>query len=191
MKKIKIQIADKIYTVELAESEQEHEEGLQEREKLKEDEGMLFVFPEDDEKSFWMKDTDIPLDIIFINEDLGVTSVGKGIPNSLEYITGEGSYVLELNKDSGVKKGDELEFNPSNKKVSDKMLVLGSDGTPQYKLDGGERIVSRKETVVLIRKAKKAATLESEGSYKSLGKYFFKVLDGQSKREPEYVESKN
>jgi len=56
-------------------------------------------------------------------------------------------------------------------------------------LQGGERIVSRRETKVLIRKAKKAAESNSESDYKALGKYMFKVLKGQDTREPEYVES--
>lgn len=193
MKKIKIQIANRIYTVELAESEQDHEEGLQGRETLKENEGMLFVFSEDDEKNFWMKDTNIPLDIIFINDDLEVTSVEQGTPNSLEYITGSGSYVLELNKDSGIKKGDELIFEPENKKIknADKMLVLDSSGNVQMELDGGERIFSRKHTKTLIQFAKKAATTDNDNDYKALGKRMFKFLQVQTDTEPEYVESKN
>jgi hypothetical protein len=41
---------------------------------------------------------------------------------------------------------------------------------------GGERIVSRRETKVLIRKAKKAYDSQSDKDYKALGKYMFKVL---------------
>jgi len=54
-------------------------------------------------------------------------------------------------------------------------------------LESGERIVSRKETKVLIRKALKAASSKDEKDYKALGKYMFKVLKGQDSREPEYV----
>ena len=56
-------------------------------------------------------------------------------------------------------------------------------------LVGGERIVSRKETKVLIRKAKKALDSHSDSDYKSLGKYIFKVFKKQDSREPEYVNS--
>jgi len=100
-------------------------------------------------------------------------------------------YVLELNKDSGVKEGDELEFKPDNKLKSDKMHVLDKNGESQMELEGGERIVSRKQTKILIKKAKKAASLNTDESYKSLGKYMFKVLVGQENQEPEYVKSKN
>jgi len=168
MKKIKIQIANKVYEVELAETEQQQEEGLQGRSELKENAGMLFIFDENESRSFWMKDTEIPLDVIFIN-------------------------VLELNQDSGVKVGDELDFEPENKKIkkTDKMLVLDSGGEVQMELDGGERIFSRAHTKTLIKFAKKAATTNNENDYKALGKRMFKFLQVQSETDPEYVESKN
>jgi hypothetical protein len=56
-------------------------------------------------------------------------------------------------------------------------------------LKGGERIVSRKETKVLIRKAKKAQNTNNESDFKSLGKYMFKIIKGQDTRKPEYVKS--
>ena len=56
-------------------------------------------------------------------------------------------------------------------------------------LVGGERIVSRRETKVLIRKAKKALDSHSDNDYKSLGKYIFKVFKKQDEREPDYVKS--
>jgi hypothetical protein len=62
-------------------------------------------------------------------------------------------YVVELNQNSGVKVGDSLEFEDDDNIV---MKVLAPDGSTQMGLQGGERIVSRKETKVLIRKAKKA-----------------------------------
>jgi len=45
-------------------------------------------------------------------------------------------------------------------------------------LEGGERIVSRKETKVLIKKALKANVSKEDKDYKALGKYIFKVLKG-------------
>ena len=69
------------------------------------------------------------------------------------------------------------------------MSILKQDGTSQMELKGGERIVSRRETKVLIRKAKKALDSHSDNDYKSLGKYIFKVFKKQDSREPEYVDS--
>jgi len=53
--------------VEIADSPEEREEGLMNRKSLKPDTGMLFVFPEPQMLSFWMKNTLIPLDIIFFD----------------------------------------------------------------------------------------------------------------------------
>ena len=74
------------------------------------------------------------------------------------------------------------------------MKVLAPDGSDQYELWGGERIFSRKNTRILLKKAKKANETKDDKDYKALGKYMFKVLKGQDSREPEYVdapESKN
>ncbi|MBP7114099.1 MAG: DUF192 domain-containing protein [Candidatus Peribacteraceae bacterium] len=53
--------------VEISDSPEEREEGLMNRESLKPDSGMLFVFKEPQMLSFWMKNTLIPLDIIFFD----------------------------------------------------------------------------------------------------------------------------
>lgn len=188
MKQIKISIGDKEYSVKLAETDEQKEIGLQNVDSLKDNEGMLFIFDEEDTQNFWMKDTKIPLDIIFIKENLRIDSIQKGIPNSEDIISGTALYVLELNEDSGVKEKDVLEFITD--KTVKKMLVLDSEGKPQMELSGGERIFSRPHTKVLIRFAKKAAVLNTDNSYKALGKRMFKFLDIQENTEPEYVESK-
>lgn len=196
MEKVKIQIGKKIYRVELVETDDQKEAGLQNRESLPIDEGMLFVFDDMDTVSFWMKDTKIPLDIIFIDDDLEVTQVLKGEPMSEKPLEGQAAFVLELNQNSGVTKGDELEFEPEEGEEGededkDKMLVLNSKGNIQMELDGGERIFSRKHTKTLIQFAKKAAITDKDNDYKALGKRMFKFLQVQSETKPEYVKPKN
>ena len=189
-KKLNIRIGTKDYKVTIARTDEEKQEGLQGVKKLPENEGMLFLF-DDEEVSFWMKDTKIPLDIIFINEELEVISVHNGIPESEEFITENNvTFVLEVNENSGIQKGDELEISPESKIKKDKMLVLDGNGNPQMELEGGERIFSRIHTKTLIRFAKKAASTESDKDYKNLGKKIFKFLQIQSETDPEYVESK-
>lgn len=182
-----ILIGDDEYKVEEAKTKEEKSKGLSKRESLDEDSGMLFYFDTPQTVSFWMKDTLIPLDIIFINKDEEIISIKQGIPNDeTPIIEHNVKYVLEVNSDSGISEDDELDLNPEEN--SDYVMkVLAPDGSTQYSLKGGERIVSRKETIVLIRKAKRAARLNSDGSFKSLGKYMFKVLKGQDTRDPEYV----
>lgn len=140
-----------------------------------------------------MKDTKIPLDIIFIDDEMQVSKVFKGVPYSEELLEGEALYVLELNQNSGVKEGDELDFElgEEESKKLDKMLVLNSDGDVQMELEGEERIFSRAHTKVLIKFAKKAILSNKDKDYKALGKRVFKFLQVQSETAPEYVESKN
>ena len=192
MDNVNISINKKVYNVKVAQTEEEMEKGLQGVKALKDDEGMLFVFPESQEVSFWMKDTDIPLDIIFINEDLEVISVAKGEPNTEDaHVENDVAFVLEVNQNSGIKAGDELDFAPNKKVDSKKMLVLNSEGDTQMELDGGERIFSRPHTKILIRFAKKAYSSEKDSDFKNLGKRLFKFLQTQEETEPEYVKSKN
>lgn len=152
---------------------------------------MLFVYDEPQEVSFWMKNTSIPLDIIFINEDEEVISVKQGTPMSEESIVeSEVQYVLEVNQNSGIKPGDEIDIEDEDDSDDlPKMKVLAPDGTVQMELEGGERIVSRRETKILIKKAKKAYRSKNDKDYKALGRYIFKVFNKQDNRDPEYVDS--
>lgn len=188
-----VKIGDKEYKVKEAKTDQEKIKGLQGVEKLPKDEGMIFYFDPDEEISMWMKDTKIPLDIIFINEEQEVTKVYHGKPNDGTLVSSpETAYVLEVNQDSGIKIGDELDINDNSDPV---MKVLAPDGSTQMELWGGERIVSRRETKILIKKAKAAENVKDtpqfENKCRSLGKYMFKVIKGQDTRKPEYVQSPN
>ena len=186
---INIQLGNRQYKVQEAKTEEEKQKGLQGIEELPEDEGMIFYFDEPQLVEMWMRDTLIPLDIIFINEDQEVIAVEQGQPEDDTLLDHEDTlYVVEVNTNSGVQVGDELEFlDEENSEVV--MKVLAPDGSSQMDLVGGERIVSRKETKVLIKKAHKAYESQSDKDFKALGKYMFKVLNKQDSRDPEYVKS--
>ncbi|HLD84922.1 MAG TPA: DUF192 domain-containing protein [archaeon] len=62
-------------SVEVASTPEKMEKGLMGREFLSEKNGMLFIFPDEKKRSFWMKNTLIPLDIIFISKDMKVVDV--------------------------------------------------------------------------------------------------------------------
>lgn len=187
-----IEIGDRTYKVQEAHTDQEKEKGLQGVKELPEDEGMLFYFDTPQEVSMWMKDTLIPLDIVFIDEDMEVISVVKGEPNNEELITeSDVVYVLEVNQNSGIEEGDELDIEEEKDEDDNPpvMRVLAQDGSSQMDLWGGERIFSRKNTVVLIRKAKKANLTNDDKDFKALGRYMFKCIKGQDERPPEYVDA--
>ena len=191
---MKVRVNNKEYDVEVARTEEEKETGLSNIEYLPDDEGMLFIYDTPQEVGFWMKDTLIPLDIVFINDEEEVISVHQGIPNDeTPIIEDDVLYVLEVSAGSGIKTGDEIEFEDeeNSKPLNNKMLVLNENGEVQMELEGGERIFSRKNTKVLIKFALKADKTKQDKDYKNLGKKIFKFLDIQESNNPEYVELKD
>lgn len=187
---IRIKIHNKEYKVKEATSSEDKAKGLQGVNNLPEDEGMLFYFDPPQDVQFWMKDVSIPLDIVFIDDDEEVIKVQEGIPNDETFIEApDVAYVLEVNANSGIQIGDELELDDEEEDKGPVMKVLAQDGSDQYALWGGERIFSRKNTKILIKKAKKANSTQDIKDYKALGKYIFKCIKIQDTRDPEYVQA--
>ncbi len=99
--------------VEVARTEPERERGLMFRERLEPGHGMLFVFDEESSHSFWMKDTLIPLDMIFIESSRRVVGiVARAEPRTLapRTVAAPSRYVLEVPggwaEANGVRPGD-------------------------------------------------------------------------------------
>lgn len=85
--------------IEIADDEYERARGLMYREKLEEDQAMLFVFDQEAKRSFWMKNTRISLDILFLDEDKRVVDLKKRLaPYSTESTVSQAPamYVLEM-----------------------------------------------------------------------------------------------
>lgn len=189
-----VNIGDKTYKCKIAKSEEDKRQGLMYVENLPPDEGILFVWDSEDTRQMWMKNTLIPLDMIAINDDDEVIMVYPARPKDETLIPFMSTkYILEVNQNSGIKIGDDFEIDDSDDLDKYVMKVIGSDGGTQFLLQGGERIVSRKETRVLIRKAKKAELVKNDEAAfnricRSLGKYMFKVLYGQDHRDAQYVQ---
>jgi len=87
-------------TVEVPQTYEEFSRGLMFRESLPEDRGMLFVFGEDTQTGFWMKDTSIALSIAFIAEDGTILDIQEMEPLSTEAHQPPGPYryALEVNQ---------------------------------------------------------------------------------------------
>lgn len=88
-------------TVELANTKASRELGLSGRQKMNDDEGMLFAFDEPGRYGFWMKDMEFPLDIVWINENGIVVSIERNLTADTYPKTfinqADASYVLEIN----------------------------------------------------------------------------------------------
>lgn len=188
-----VNIAGKSYRLVVVKSEEEKEQGLMDVEELDPDEGMLFDYRDDiqEEISFWMKDTYVPLDIIFVDPSNTVLSVQKGEPESERaMVEHHVAYVIEVNQNSGVKAGDVVEFKTPDKQPSEgELQILGSDGEVQAVLQGGERIFSIKNTKTLVSLAQRAYESKSDSDYKALGRKIFEYMKIQDNRDPEYVEN--
>ena len=88
------------FAVEVADEPAEWAEGLMHRTELARDAGMIFVFPEPRPASFWMKNTPLPLDMIFVADDGRVANVAeRTTPFSLESVRSDGPVraVVEVN----------------------------------------------------------------------------------------------
>ncbi len=71
---------EKCVEAEIAKTQQERSQGLMFRESLKKGRGMLFVFPEEGQYSFWMKNTLIPLAVVWINREMEVVHIAYAEP---------------------------------------------------------------------------------------------------------------
>ena len=109
--------------VRLADTPEKTEKGLMFVKHLPENEGMLFLFDEEDTHYFWMKNTLIDLDIIYLSKDKTITQMYERVPHTYTYtpdheipfVKGEGLYVLEAaagtSTRQGLKAGDKLDFS--------------------------------------------------------------------------------
>ena len=102
---------------EIADDSNEMEKGLMFREKLNENDGMLFVFDDESYQAFWMKNTLIPLDMIFIDKNFEIIDIKNAHPCKVEpcdlYKSAKpAKYVLEVNggfaAKNNIKTGDKL-----------------------------------------------------------------------------------
>lgn len=111
-----------VIKAELAQTPAERERGLMNRKSLADDEGMLFVFEDQNFRMFWMKDTFIDLDFLFISSDKTINNIYENVPRSYSYTPDEevartfgiAQYILEIPagqiKEQNLKIGDKLEF---------------------------------------------------------------------------------
>jgi len=116
--KIKIIVADNPLLVEIADSRAERISGLQFRDNLPQEEGMLFVYDRNLVLTFWMKNTSIPLDLAYLDENGQIKDIFELDPFDETIIASKEPvrYALEVNrgwfKKHGVSIGDNIDALP-------------------------------------------------------------------------------
>jgi len=111
---VDMKVGSRSYHVEVAADEYSRMRGLMERDTLPGDHGMIFVFLQDTDEPFWMKNTRFPLDILFIDNGGKIISIGhmKPYDESNTLPGGMYRYAIELNAGdaaaAGVKVGDSV-----------------------------------------------------------------------------------
>ncbi|MGE5085745.1 MAG: DUF192 domain-containing protein [Bacillota bacterium] len=120
----KVKVGNKTLVVEVASTGEQQERGLMFRNSLGEDEGMLFIFNNEETRFFWMKNTLIDLSIGYFNKtgtlvDIQEMKSGKGIADTAlpSYASAQpAKYALEMNKGwfdkNKIKLGAKLKINP-------------------------------------------------------------------------------
>jgi uncharacterized membrane protein (UPF0127 family) len=113
---VNVTIKGKPFSLEIADTDEKRERGLMYRSSMPADHGMIFLFDTADKYSFWMKNTLIPLDIIFLDADGKVIDIEPRKPLDE---TGMGpkqpaKFVIELNGGTsntiGLSKGDQIDL---------------------------------------------------------------------------------
>ena len=118
-----VELKGQRYSVEVADNHDERTRGLMFRDRLDAGTGMLFVHDVEQPLAYWMKNTRIPLDILYFDQDRKLVSVSRGVPpcslgNRCPNYPSRGAalYVLELNagvaSEIDVRPGDELSIGP-------------------------------------------------------------------------------
>ena len=103
--------------IELADDDAQRAQGLMYRKSMRDDQGMLFIMERNEQQGFWMKNTYISLDIIYVGADSTIVDIYKNAkPLSTQSMPSRGlaKYVVEVNggwtTKNGVAKGDKINF---------------------------------------------------------------------------------
>ncbi len=112
-------------SVEVADTPTRRERGLMYRNDLGADAGMLFLFPQDDDLRFWMKNTPLPLDMVFIDASRTIVGIVANTRPFSTQAVGVGKpsrYVLEVHAGyctkHGITAGDKVDFEQVSDRAS-------------------------------------------------------------------------
>jgi uncharacterized membrane protein (UPF0127 family) len=122
---VHMQVGSQPFTLELAATDRTRQHGLMHRQSLPPDRGMIFVFADEEPRSFWMRNTLIPLDIVYLDKDGKVVSISqmKPLDETGVHSAAPAKYAIEMNEGAaakaGVKVGDVLDIPPAARESLD------------------------------------------------------------------------
>ena len=98
LRTVEVRLGEKDFILQVADTDAERQAGLMFRKSLAENEGMIFIFLEEQYQSFWMKNTYVPLDIAFLDENGRVLNIKQAKPHDLDGVdsVAPAKYVIEL-----------------------------------------------------------------------------------------------
>lgn len=110
--------------LEIARTSEEHQTGLMHRDSLEADSGMLFIFETEEVRTFWMKNTFIPLDIIFLDRNFEIVEIAENteINQTVKRYSSKRPtlYVVEMN--AGWSSRNNIE-------IGDRLMITDLDAT--------------------------------------------------------------
>ena len=122
---VAVKLGTETFKVEVAATDRARQLGLMHRKSMPQDRGMLFVFPDERELSFWMKNTHIPLDIVYADRNGKVVSIKQMRPLDESAVPSDGpsKYAIEVNQGAaaraGVKAGDVISIPEEAREARD------------------------------------------------------------------------
>ena len=176
-----------VLNVEIADTPAKRRTGLMFRKYLKKDAGMLFTFPRKDVFSMWMKNTYIPLDMFFIDENGKITDIAENTePLSLKSVSPgkRVTAVLETNagfaKENGIQTGDVVEhpFFTNTAENSSKENIKEPEEKAEETKNEEEKLAKK-----LSRKAKKTKKKEEQEPSVAIEEKTEEVLAEEEKKE--------
>lgn len=114
LKTIDVQLGGRLFNLEVADNDDTRRTGLMYRQEMPENHGMLFVFEYSQVLGFWMKNTNIPLDILYLDKTGTIVAIRQMKPHDTNPVSSvkPARYAIELNAGTagkvGVKEGDKV-----------------------------------------------------------------------------------
>jgi YVTN family beta-propeller protein len=195
--------------VDIADDSEEHSRGLMFKKSLEWNNGMLFVFEDEKVRSFWMENTFVPLDIIFVDSNFTIVDIERNAQPCTEnddlcqsFVSDHpAKFVLEVNADfvqeNAINVGDRLSLNGSN---NNRASEKGSANGGEEALNGSANAVAAARSFLLAKLPELGITISDEmmlhsdmvvAVTESEYRVDFSVIDSKGQSHSGFIETAN